>query len=213
MATAFPIERLGWILQLSEDATSPQETDKIAILIADIRAGNLEAFDTLMRLEERRVYRTALNLLGRPEDAEDAVQETFLRVHRSLDRYDAARPWRTWLYAVSLNVCRDVGRKRRLRSLVSLDAWRASGGADPLEEGPSPDVLAETERRREVLRQAMKRLTPREREALTLHAIEELSAAEVAPMLGVTEGTVRSLASRARAKLTQYVGERMGGGR
>jgi RNA polymerase sigma-70 factor (ECF subfamily) len=213
MATAFPIEQLGWSVQLSEDASRPSEQPEVALLLAAVRAGEVEAFDKLMQLEERRVYRTALCLLGRPEDAEDAVQEIFLRVHRKLGSYDASRPWRSWLYVVSLNVCRDLGRRRRLRSWISLDAWRESGGPEPPAAGLLPDEQAENERRREILRQGMKRLSPREREALTLHAIEEVPAAEAAAILGVAEGTVRSLASRARTKLTEYVESRTGGAR
>jgi RNA polymerase sigma-70 factor (ECF subfamily) len=182
-------------------------------MILAARAGDLEAFDKLMQLEERRVYRTALHLLGRPEDAEDAVQETFLRVHSKLARYDVRRSWRPWLYAVAVNVCRDLGRKRRLRAWVSLDAWRAAGGAEPAAADPTPHEAAEAEARREILRQGLKRLTAREREALTLHVIEELPAAQAAQILGVAEGTVRSLASRARAKLSAYVESRLGGGR
>ena len=205
MATAFPIEQFGWSVQLSEDAARPCEQPEIPGLLAAIRAGDLQAFEKLMQLEERRVYRTALCLLGSPEDAEDAVQEIFLRVHRKLSSYDAGRPWRSWLYVVSLNVCRDLGRRRRLRLWISLDAWRESGGPDPPAAGLLPDEQAENERRREILRQGMKRLTPREREALTLHAIEDIPGAEAAAILGVAEGTVRSLTSRARAKLTEYV--------
>ena len=212
MATTFPFEQFGWSIQLSADAPDPQD-GPIPALVAGARAGDLDAFDKLMQLEERRVYRTALHLLGRPEDAEDAVQEIFLRVHRGLGRFDPARPWRSWLYAVALNVCRDAARKRRLRAWVSLDAWRESGGADPEAVGPGPDEQAENELRREILRQGMKRLSPREREALILHAIEDVPAAEAAVILGVAEGTIRSLASRARAKLAEYVESRLGGGR
>jgi RNA polymerase sigma-70 factor (ECF subfamily) len=166
-----------------------------------------------MQLEQRRVYRTALNLLGRREGAEDAVQEAFLRVHRGLSGYDSRRAWRPWLYAVAINVCRDMRRKRRMRAWVSLDAWRDAGGEDPADQAPSPDETAETEARRRILSQGMKRLTAREREALTLHAIEDLPAADSAAILGVSEGTVRSLASRARAKLSEYVESRLGGRR
>ena len=207
MATALPFD-LAWRLQLSQ--ASDKEAD-IAPLILAARSGDLDAFDRLMQLEQHRVYRTALHLLHRPEDAEDAVQEIFLRVHRGLDGYDAVRPWRSWLYAIALNVCRDIGRKRKLRAWVSLDAWRETGGEEPAATGPAPDDEAETARRRAILRQGLQRLSARQREALTLHAIEDVSVAETAAILGVAEGTVRSLTSRARAKLTEYVEGRLGG--
>lgn len=210
MATAFPFEQPAWWLHLSLGA---KQESNVAPLILAARAGDLDAYDKLMQLEERRVYRTALNLLERPDDAEDAVQETFLRVHRGLAGYDAARPWRSWLYAIAVNVCRDLGRKRKLRAWMSLEAWRESGGQDPAAADPAPDEEAETARRRAILQQGLKRLSPREREALTLHAIEDLSVAETAAILGVAEGTARSLTSRARAKLAAYVDERLRGRR
>ncbi len=209
MATALPFDPAWW-LQLSEAADS--EAD-LAPLIRAARAGDLEAFDRLMQLEQHRVYRTALNLLNRREDAEDAVQETFLRVHRGLGRYDAARPWSAWLYAVTLNVCRDLARKRRRRAWVSLEAWRESGGEDPATAEPAPDEEAESAGRRAMLQDGLRRLSPREREALTLHAIEDVPVAETAAILGVAEGTVRSLTSRARAKLADYVQARLEGNR
>lgn len=210
MATAFPFEQPYWWLQFSLGAG---EESSVAPLVAAARAGDIEAFDQLMRLEERCVYRTALNLLNRPEDAEDAVQQTFLRVYRGLAGYDSDRPWRSWLYAIAVNVCRDMGRKRRLRAWVSLEAWREAGGEDPVASEPAADAEAELERRRQILQQGLKRLSPREREALTLHAIEDVPVAEAAKILGVAEGTVRSLTSRARAKLSEYVEGRLGGRR
>jgi RNA polymerase sigma-70 factor (ECF subfamily) len=213
MATALPFDQLGWRLQLSLAADEDSEAKGVLAFVAAARAGDLEAFDRLMQLEERRVYRTALHLLSRPEDAEDAVQETFLRVHRALARYDVNRSWRPWLYAIALNVCRDIGRKRRMQAWVSLDAWKEAGGSDPAAPEPAPDEAADAQGRLRILQQGMKRLTAREREALTLHAIEELPAAESAAILGVAEGTVRSLASRARAKLSEYVESRLGGRR
>jgi RNA polymerase sigma-70 factor (ECF subfamily) len=210
MATTFPFE-LSWRWQVSLAAGEAADGSVISGLVLAARAGDLKAFDKLMQLEERRVYRTALHVLGRAEDAEDAVQDVFLRVHRKLAGYDAQRPWRSWLYAVAINVCRDIQRKRRIRAWVSLDAWRDAGGAEPVAADPAPDEAADVETRRRILQQGLKRLTAREREALTLHAIEELSAADAAVILGVAEGTVRSLASRARTKLSAYVESRLGG--
>ena len=136
-------------------------------------------FERLMRLHERLVLRTALRLLGRVEDAQDASQEVFLR-----------------LYRTTVNVCYDLLRKRpRL----------AAPGPEPSVEAVAGEALEQAAKRR-LLEQGLKRLSPQERAALVLCSIEGLSTAEAAVAMGVAEGTVRSHLSLARTRLKEYVG-------
>lgn len=152
-------------------------------------------FERLMTLHERLVLRTALRLLGRMEDAQDASQEVFLRLYRHLGSV-AEEALQSWLYRTTVNVCYDLLRKRpRL--------------AEP---GPEPSIAASAQRdleetaKRQLLEQGLKRLSPQERTALVLCAIEGLSNAEAAQAMGVAEGTVRSHLSLARSRLKEYVG-------
>lgn len=193
-ATFNPGEML--LLWMSECAEPASDSVVLAVRAGK---GDLAAFDQLMRSHERRVYRTAVLLLGRPEDADDAVQETFLRLFRSLPRYQAGKAFEPWLYRIAVNVCRDLGRKRRWKQWVSLDGWLASGGVEPRAAGSSDS-------RRNEIAAALATLSERERSAVVLRDIEGLTAAEAGRVLGISEGTVRSHASRGRARLRVILG-------
>ncbi len=160
------------------------------------KAGDLAAFEEILRRYERQVLGTALRLLGRLEDAQDAAQEVFLRLHKHLGRLKNDRSLSPWLYRVTVNVCRDVGRKRQSAQLVEL------------EDLPSP-ASAEQEftasERRGMLKRALASLPEKERAAIVLRDIEGLDTSEVAKILGSSEATVRSQVSTARVKLKKFV--------
>lgn len=159
------------------------------------RAGDLAAFERLVATYERQVYATAMRLLGNREDAQDAAQETFVRLYRNLTRIDEAR-LPAWLYRVTVNVCRDIGRERA-RS-AELPENQPAPAADPLQE------LSDAERRG-LMQAAMRRLTEKERATVVLRDLEGLPTREVARILGSTEVTVRSRLSAARTKLKNYI--------
>lgn len=162
------------------------------------RAGDLAAFELLMRQHERLVLVTALRLLGNIEDAKDASQDVFLRLYRNLGKVEAETNLAGWLYRVTVNVCHDVGRKRK--------------GDVPMEDVPEPlsaeespqESLAGAERQR-VLRMSLRALSEKERAALVLRDLEGLSTEEVARVLGSSEATVRSQISKARVKMRDFV--------
>jgi len=160
-----------------------------------------------MQREQARLYRVALHLLGRSEDAEEALQDSFLRIHRGLSRFDPERSWQAWTYRIVVNVCRSKMARRRALSWLSLDAWREAGGQDPASSAPEPSARLEIDERRERLLLLIARLPPKERSALTLTSIEGLSAREAAEALNSSESTVRSQASRAREKLRRWLEE------
>jgi RNA polymerase sigma-70 factor, ECF subfamily len=154
-----------------------------------------EAFEALMRSQERRVLRTALRILGRWEDAQDAAQEVFLRLYRFLDRIDASREIEPWLYRMTVNVCFDQLRKRR--PVVAIDF-------DPPSPARQFEDVAAADRRRG-LEAALLRLSDKERAAIVLRDIEGLETSEVAEILGSSESTVRSQISVARVKLRRLL--------
>jgi RNA polymerase sigma-70 factor (ECF subfamily) len=156
-------------------------------LVRRARRGDIDAFEQLMRAHDRQVYRLAARLLGNDADAQDAAQEVFLRLHRSLSRIDEDRAIGPWLYRVTVNVCNDVLRCRRT--------------AAPLEEIPSG---GDTQTVLEV-QAALNRLPEKQRAAIVLREVEGLSTAEVAEILGSTETTVRSAIAIARSKLRQWL--------
>ena len=172
-------------------------------------AGDARAFEELVRRHERRVYGLARRLLGRPEDAEDAAQETFLRLFRSLGRLDPARPLDPYLYRVTVNVCRDHGRRRRLRLAVPLDEMTA--GEEPAAGGADPAAAAGLAEERRIAAAALSALPQKQRAALVLRDLQGLSTREVAEVLGSTEVTVRTQISRARLKVREFRDRVLGG--
>lgn len=161
-------------------------------LLRDAKAGDRAAFEQVIMRHERRVLLTALHLLGRWEDAQDAAQEVFVRLHRYLDRFDDARDLAPWLYRMTVNVCRDIGRKRREHAELDPDA------ADP---ACGPEHTAGSAEQRRILQSVLRKLPEKERAALVLRDLEGLPAAEVARILNSSEATVRSQVSSARLKI------------
>jgi RNA polymerase sigma-70 factor (ECF subfamily) len=154
-----------------------------------------DRFESLLFQHERMVYRLALRLLGNPEDARDAAQEVFLRLHRSLATVDASRDAGPWLYRVTVNVATDMLRSRR--TLVPIDTV--------------PLASSTPQYNRRDIEAALARLPEKERAAIVLRDVEGLSTAEVAAALGSSEGTVRSQISSGRVKLRAWLmGRRRG---
>jgi RNA polymerase sigma-70 factor, ECF subfamily len=159
------------------------------------KAGELAAFEQLMRRHERLVLVTAWRLLGNIEDAKEVAQEVFLRLYRHRRKMKREENVAGWLYRVTVNLCRDQQRSRR--ATVELEDLPATA--------PGPDQqLADAERRR-VLEMSLRRLPPKERAALVLRDLEGLPSSEVARLLGSSEATVRSQISSARIKVKDFV--------
>jgi RNA polymerase sigma-70 factor (ECF subfamily) len=166
--------------------------------IAAARAGDLEAFELLMRQHERLVLATALRLTGNMEDAQDISQEVFLRLYKNLNKVQAANALPAWLYRVTVNACHDLRRRKPASSPVEMAAELVASGMDP------QTSLTQAERRR-VLEMSLRILPEKERAALVLRDLEGLSTEEVARALGSSEATVRSQVSKARAKVHDFV--------
>jgi RNA polymerase sigma-70 factor (ECF subfamily) len=187
----------------------PQSTE--AALVELARSGDLDAFDLLMRAHQSQVFRTAWRLLGTREDAQDAAQEVFLRFYRYLDGFDTVRSLAPWLYRVTVNVCRDMARRRRRRRAVSLEDAAATGQLDSRDPAPDPAAAAVLGEEIHIVEEALGTLSERAREALVLRDIEGLSTAEVASAMGSSESTVRSHICRARLKIREYRDRKMKG--
>jgi RNA polymerase sigma-70 factor (ECF subfamily) len=163
------------------------------------KAGDLAAFDLLMRQHERMVLVTAYRLLGNLEDAQDASQEVFLRVYRNLRKAEAATNFPAWLYRVTVNICHDLRRRRPVAPVSMEDI------AEPPARGADPQQSATEAERRRVLEMSLRMLSEKERAALVLRDLEGLSTEEVARTLGSSEATVRSQISKARIKVKDFV--------
>jgi RNA polymerase sigma factor (sigma-70 family) len=160
-----------------------------AELAARAADGDPGAFGRLVGQYAPVARRMARALLGSPEDADDAVQDGFLAAWRAIDRYDPDRPFRPWLLRIVLNAARDLGRRRVVRRTEALTpgAVEQVPGA-----GPTPEQAAGRVLLREALDRALAALPERQRVAVTLFDGEGYAHSEIASLLGVPEGTVRS---------------------
>lgn len=186
------------VLALMEMAAPVETPDDGTRAIAAAKAGGLAAFERLMRQHERLVLVTALRLLGRLEDAQDASQEVFLRLYRNLGKIDVVQNVPGWLYRVTVNVCHDITRKRPASVAVDEIPELADTGADPQQSA------TQAERRRALL-MSLRFLSEKERTAMVLRDLEGLSTGEVALALGSAEATVRSQISKARIKVRAFM--------
>ncbi|SPE32116.1 RNA polymerase, sigma-24 subunit, ECF subfamily [Candidatus Sulfopaludibacter sp. SbA6] len=182
---------------LAEAAPMDGPEDRGSI-IAAAKAGDLEAFEQLMRQYERMVLVTALRLLGSLHDAQDASQEVFLKLYRNLGKVETSGNISGWLYRVTVNACHDLRRRRPVAVPMKDAGELASREADPAQQS------AEQERRR-VLQLSLRMLSEKERAALVLRDLEGLTTEEVARVLGSSEATVRSQISKARVKVKGFV--------
>jgi RNA polymerase sigma-70 factor (ECF subfamily) len=191
---------------LGDTATRPDR--KTAELVRRAREGDHDAFAVLVEQHERMVLRTAVRLLGRLDRAQDASQETFLRLFRYLGRFDETREMGPWLYRVVVNVCRDLGRRAGAGRLVALDDARETlRAAGPGERDGAFEAVARDERQR-LVQAAVMTLPERERAAVVLRDLEGRPSPEVARILGSSEGTVRSQVASARLKIKRFIESR-----
>jgi RNA polymerase sigma-70 factor (ECF subfamily) len=177
-------------------------------LVAAAQAGDLDAFDTLIRRHQDRVYNQAWRLLGDHDEANDLAQEVFVRVFRKIHLYRGEAAFSTWLYRVTHNLAKNRWKQmeRRGRSrTISLDQPRSEDDDDrPLDkpdDSPGPRQQAEGRELLGHLDRELQALGHEHREVLVLRFVENLSYEEIAEVLGANLGTVKSRICRARQEL------------
>ncbi|HYC76766.1 MAG TPA: sigma-70 family RNA polymerase sigma factor [Planctomycetota bacterium] len=183
---------------------APSTDDKE--LVVSCRQGDAQAFETLVRRYEKRVYWIAYNLVGSAEDARDLAQEAFLRVYRSLDRFDMRFNFYTWLYRIVVNLAIDHLRKRGKSDVVSLDEFPV----DPAREDP-PDREIRNDELKEKIRRTLDALPPKYKAVIVLRDVQELSCEEIAKIIDCTNATTRWRLHKAR-ELFRERWEKMGHG-
>lgn len=164
-------------------------------LVHRCQRGELAAFTELFRHYETRIYRLAMTILRNERDAEDAVQDVFLRVFERIRGYRGESSFETWLTAIVVNVCRDRLRRQKVRRVLSLDRLRGQAGGDDVAK-----VVADR-LQRQTLWSLVDRLEEKYRLPVILHYHENLSCGEVARVLGLRTSTVYSRLNTARLRL------------
>jgi RNA polymerase sigma-70 factor (ECF subfamily) len=149
-----------------------------------------------------RMKSIAWNLLGNAGDAEDAVQEAFLKIYRGAKSFRGGAAFSTWTYRVLVNTCYDLLRRRKSRPASSLDAAADAGRPDPAAPPDADHPL------RVALESAVARLKPRHRDVFLLFAVEGFTHGEIGRILGIPEGTSKTFLFEAKKKLQHWLGSR-----
>ena len=171
-------------------------------LIKQFQEGNLYAYDQIVHRYKDQLLNFAYRFLGNTEEAEDVVQETFLRLYRNRHAYRQIAKFSTWIYTIASNLAKTELRKRKRRKIVSISEI----GYDE-KEYEIEDATANTERgaegslKEEIIQKAIDELPPRFKQVIILRDIQELSYEEVGKIMRVPLGTVKSRLNRARLKL------------
>lgn len=174
-------------------------------LIGATLAGNSSAFGDLVTKYQDRLYNTMVHVVGSAEDAQDVVQEAFVQAFVSLDRFRGASAFYTWLYRIAFNTA--VTHKRRRRPTRSVDEAMERAGAEPVDNGGLPDVPLLREERVRQVRTALAALSEEHRAVLVLREMDGRPYEEIAEILELPVGTVRSRLHRARLQVREQLRE------
>ena len=178
-------------------------------LVALAQKGDQDAFARLVEANQGKIYTLTLRMTGNPDDGADLAQEAFLRAWKGLPGFQAESSFSTWLYRLASNVCIDFLRKqKRRRGLdgVSLDEEQGTAAALQVPDSRfTPEGELERKQLRQAVQRGLEKLSQEHRQALILRELEGLSYGEIARVLGVEEGTVKSRIARARLALRKIL--------
>jgi RNA polymerase sigma-70 factor, ECF subfamily len=173
-------------------------------LIDQALGGDTAAFGQLVRRYQDRLFTSVMHVVGHREEAEDLVQETFVRALTKLDTFRQDSSFFTWIYRIALNAA--VNRNRRRRSPLPLDTQRDGEGRDPADPGETPHDRVLRLERAEQIRRALHQLSEEYRIVLVLREIDGFDYDTIGRILDISIGTVRSRLHRARALMRDQLG-------
>jgi len=177
------------------------------LVLERVLSGDAEAFGYFVRAYQRRVFGMAVKLLRDPAEAECAAQEAFLKAYQALGDFRGGSSFETWITRIVINGCRDRLKRKRLVVYFHQSPAPEADGEDPEGLAPSPDPsperLLHAKQIRERIRDAVAALSPRQRTVFVLKHFEEKSIPEIADLLRLDSGTVKSHLFRAANKVRE----------
>lgn len=183
------------LMVTTQAATEPDDRE----LVRTIRAGDPDAFETLVRRKTSKVYALCYRVINNPEDAKDIAQLVFIKLWENLDKYDAQYAFDTWLYRMVTNVAIDFMRNRQSRdNAVNSNLRLVKTSSDP--EQATIVLRKEVEN---VFNDVASVLTPKQKTVFVMREMQDISSPEIAKILGCRESTVRNHLFNAR-KLMQH---------
>jgi RNA polymerase sigma factor (sigma-70 family) len=190
-----------------------EDTQVVAALLRRCMAGDAVAWEEIVERYHRRIYNICYRFAGSAEDAQDLTQDVFIKMYRTLNTYDVGRgAFMTWVTTITRNLLVDHFRKSKHdRMTDSLDApASAHEEAMPLsdrieDKALPPDARVQSRETGETVHQALQKLSPELREAVVLRDLQDMDYREIATVLKVPEGTVKSRINRGRAELARLL--------
>ncbi len=185
-------------------------TENETVLIEKSKQGDLAAFEQLIMDYQKKIVNLAYRMLGNMADAEDAAQDIFVRVFRSISGFNEKAAFSTWLYRIATNVCLDLlRRKKRQNEQNTISIHRGEENDEyelPIEDnGPSPYEQAKRSAAMEALENALKKLGEEQRLVVVLRDVNGLSYEEIAEITNCSLGTVKSRINRSRLMLRKLL--------
>jgi RNA polymerase sigma-70 factor (ECF subfamily) len=188
-----------------------EEAQVVAQLVRRCASGDPAAWEEIVQRFHRRIYNICYRFAGSADDAQDLTQEVFIKVYRTVGSFDGEKAsFNTWVTTVTRNLLVDHYRKRRNdRATDSIDAVQGTGEDGPTlgerlaSDGPGPEAQVESRERREMVHRALQEISPDLREAVILRDLQDMDYLEIAQVLKVPEGTVKSRINRGRAELAR----------
>ncbi len=176
-----------------------------AELIEAALTGDRTAFEGLVLRYQDRLYAAMVQVVGSADEAEDVVQDAFVRAFLKLDTFQNNSQFFTWLYRIAFNSA--LSRMRRRKTTTSLDQAREAVGDEPVDQFAGPDQRMLQQERVQMVQKALGQLSPDHRAILVLREMEDHAYEQIAEILNISIGTVRSRLSRARSQLKTVLEE------
>lgn len=186
-----------------------EQTDKG--IIQQVLDGDVRAFGNLVDRHKAKTMALAMRILKNREDAEEALQDAFVRMYRALPSFEWKSSFSTWLYRIVYNTCMTTAGKRNGIHYLSLNAQEETGFYADIEMYElQPDVKIESDEFEEIVREEIEKLPSAYGSTFSLFAIQEMSYEEIAQVVGIPIGTVKARIFRARLLLRNSIAERLG---
>lgn len=169
------------------------------------RAGEAQAVEKLIQAYQKEVYRLALSILDDPDEAEEGTQDAFIAVLRALDSFHGESSLKTWIFSITINICRTRLQRRKARERlkqITGELFRLQG-----KHNPSPEKMVIQAESDSKIQYAIRRLDDKHRLPIILRYYHDLSVAEIAETLAIPQGTVHSRLNSARERLRQVLKE------
>lgn len=183
-----------------EKGSRPSDED----LIERFQNGDLYAFDLIVKRYKNQLLNFVYRFLGNAEEAEDLVQETFLRVYRNRKAYQKVAKFSTWIYTIAGNLAKTELRKRKRRKFFSIsDLGYNEKDYDISDEAYNPEKDVDGRMKEEIIHKEIDALSPKFREVILLRDVQQLSYEEISQIVNIPLGTVKSRVNRGRLKLQE----------